>query len=169
MATNKRELRLMINDILRDCIAQDVIDAKMLDGKLADAVTRFYEKTGRGVNPTKARGDIVDGMLAYQTQQRNYDQMTERIEKALHLRPDGGDKWNEIIKFLMAENENGRTIEKYAEWCAAHPFDSPKSHQIAMNPGLIKTTWPGAFVMTAKEIKQSFDPYASLLQYKTGD
>jgi len=164
--TDKRQLRLTISAVLK----HHGIDDLSIDGHVADAVTSFLDMTlSKGVNPVKARNNILDAMLGYLDDQRRYEQMNERVEAALHVRPDGGDKWNEIIRFLEKKETAGETIERFAEWCKTDQYNSPKTHQIALKPDVIHATWPSAFVPTAKEIKQSFDPFAALMNYTTGD
>lgn len=165
--TDKRQLRLTISAILES----HGIDDLVLEGQVTDAVTLFFDLTGKGKSPVNARRDILEGMLTYLDKQRQYENMNERIEKSLHVRPDGGDKWNEIVKFLEKREADGETIERYADWCKTDQYNSPKTHQIALKPDIIRATWPSAFLPTAKEIKQSFDPFAALSGYlsQTGD
>lgn len=146
--TNKRQLRLVISAVLES----RKIDDLALESLLSDAVFRFVDETGKGKDPAKSRGDIVTGMLHFRSQYAEYETMSERIEKALRLHPDGGDNWNAVIDHCNKVLPSGETIEKYAEWLSTDKFNSPKSHHIAINPRLIIATWPQAFKDERKPI-----------------
>jgi len=83
MTTDKRQLRLTFAAILE---AYEV-DNLALEIKLTDAAIAFYDGVEKGVNPVKVRGNILDGMISYLDKQRQYEQMTERIEKATGATP----------------------------------------------------------------------------------
>lgn len=140
MPTNKRELRLVISAVLKS----KGIDDLAIEGHITDAVCKFLEETKRGRDAVKTRQSIVDGILHYNDVIRGYEVMSERIEKAVRVKPDGSDNWNMVIKHCI-EQEPGQSIEQYGEWMIADPFNSPKIHQIAQNPRLIISTWPAAF------------------------
>lgn len=162
MATNdKRQLRLTISGILENYGISNL----ELELKLTDAVYTFDEETKKGSDPVKTRIGILDAMVSNLGAQRQYELMVERISKALLVTPDGGDVWNEVIKWLQKRDNEGETIERYAAWCKANPFTSPKAHQIAQKPGLIKATWPGAFVAAKNETIPDFVPPAPTGEY----
>lgn len=53
--------------------------------------------------------------------------------------------WSELLTHLVRAKAKGETIQQYAEWCKRDPFNSPKVHQIAQKPLLVKMTWAAAF------------------------
>lgn len=142
--TNRRQLRLTINAVLE----KYKIDNLALEGVLTDAITKFVDDTKAGKDPVKVRLSILDGILHFSGKYHDYELMTERVEVALRLHPDGGDAWNAVVDHCNKKLELSQTIEQYAEWLAADKFNSPKAHQIAQNPKIIITTWPQAFVAT---------------------
>jgi hypothetical protein len=144
MNTDKRQLRLTISSILES----HNIDDLALETKLVDAIVMFFDQTGRGIDSVKVRGNILDGMLSYLDKQRQYEQMTERIARAVRVTPDGSDKWNEIIRFCIMKEKTGETIEKYGEWMIANKYDAPKIGQISVKPQIIKDTWIAAFMIS---------------------
>jgi len=151
MATNdKRQLRLTISGILESYGISNL----ELEIKLTDAVFTFDAETKKGSDPVKTRIGILDAMVSNLGAQRQYELMVDRISRALLVSPDGGDTWNEVVKWLQKRDNDGETIEKYAAWCKANPFTSPKAHQIAQKPGLIKATWPGAFAKQEQSVNQ---------------
>lgn len=148
MNTDKRQLRYLISAILQSYSIDDLA----IETKLVDAVTSFFEQTRQGKDPVKVRGNILDGMLSFLDKQRQYEQMAERITKAVRVSPDGSDNWNEVIRFCIAREKAGETIEKFGEWMIADKFNAPKVSQISMKPRIIKDTWPAAFMVTQLEI-----------------
>jgi hypothetical protein len=159
MSTNKRQLRLTISAILESYN----IDNLAVEGKLVDAVTMFFEQTGKGIDPVKVRGNILDGMLSFLDKQRQYEQMTERIAKSVKVTPNGSDKWNEIIRFCVQKEKEGQSIEKYGEWMIADKYNAPKVSQIGMNPQVIKDTWIAAFPDGLSV--QPVTPYQDVIQW----
>lgn len=141
MTTEKRQLRLVISAILE----KHGIDNLALEISIVDAVVSFFEQTKRGIEPVKARGNILDGVLHYLDKQREYEQMTNRIAKVVKVTPNGGDAWNEVVRFCIAKERQGQTIEQYGEWMHANRYDAPKVAQISMRPQIIKDTWIAAF------------------------
>ncbi len=137
--TDARQFRLTISAILESY----GIDNLALESKLVESARIFFEETKKGKEPVQTRKDIVDALLEDAGKYAAYERMNERIEVALRLHPDGGDKWNKVTNYCLSHPE--QTIEQYAEWLANDPFNSPKAHQIAMNPEIIIATWPQAF------------------------
>lgn len=155
--TNKRQLRLTINAVLE----KHGIDDLALEGEITEVVSAYYDKTSKGTDPAKARGDILSGILHYKSLYQSYEQMSERIEKAISLHPDGSDKWNEVITHCTDKLASGETIEQYATWLSEDKFNSPKSHQIAMNPRLIITTWPQAFKKAPQQDRPEYTRFTA--------
>jgi len=148
--TNKRQLRLTISAVLE----KYKIENLALEGVLTDAITKYVDETKAGKDPVKVRLSILDGILHFAGKYHEYELMTERVEKALRLHPDGSDNWNAVIDHCNARLKDGQTIEQYAAWLEADKFNSPKAHQIAIKPGIIITTWPQAFA-TSKQAPAS--------------
>jgi hypothetical protein len=61
--------------------------------------------------------------------------------------------WSDLLTFLVKAAAQGQTIKAYAEWCTADPYNSPKKHQIAQKPLLVKQTWPSAFVKSVQPLQ----------------
>jgi hypothetical protein len=151
MTTNKRQLGMTFRGIL-DAAG---IDDLALEIRLTEAAVKFFD----GVkDPAKVRSDILTGMIGYAQAGQAFADMEERIEKNLHVTPDGSDAWNEVVKWIMKKDATGETIEKYTEWCIANPYASPKTHQIAGKPSLIKITWTAAFVPPPSAVSFEDDP-----------
>ena len=148
--TDKRQLRLLISAILES----HGIDNMALESKLADAAMTFFDQTKKGLDAAKVRGNILDGMLTYLDKQRQYEQMSNRIAVAIKVTPNGGDSWNEVIKFCMKKELEGQTIEKYGEWMIADKYNSPKAAQISMRPSVIVDTWIAAFSVDGKKAEK---------------
>ena len=75
------------------------------------------------------------------------NQLNSRMETALGMSIDEGVRnWEAVINHCLGKHYKGETIEKFMEWCKADPYNSPKKHQIAQNPLLIKIMWQSAFV-----------------------
>lgn len=157
MSTNKRQLRLTINAVLE----KYKIENLALEGVLTDTITKYVDDTKAGKDPVKVRLSILDGILHFAGKYHEYELMNERVEKALRLHPDGSDNWNAVIDHCNTKLLAGQTIEQYAAWLAADQYNSPKAHQIALNPKVIIATWPQAF--TASQVPTTQKTWAGRL------
>jgi hypothetical protein len=143
MITDRRALRIIIGAIMEGWN----IENKLLADNLTDAFIAFETKTRQNVPTEKAKKDIIEFYLTGLPGIRAKDSLLNRIYKAMRLHPD---TWPEdLINFISRKDEQGQTIEQYAAWCERDKYNSPKAHQIAQNPNIIRVTWPQAFTVPA--------------------
>jgi hypothetical protein len=126
-----------------------MIDDLGLEAVLCDAVTDFFALTKTAANPVTVRGDLVDAYLHFIPQVKADEAMRERVEVALKVRPD--ERWEDLLKWIIAREKEGQTLEKYAEWVNANPYAAPKVTQMAQRPWVIRDTWPAAFAAKKQE------------------
>lgn len=80
---------------------------------------------------------------AHESRERAEKAILDRLESALGITPNSRPEWITIARFLI-EKESERcaeTIETFAANCKLDPYNTPKMHQIAANPMLIKSNW----------------------------
>jgi len=137
---DKTKLRQAISNALQKSI--DIRNREYIVDDLVDAVIRENTPVAFLPPPT---GDVVSDWtkisIMHYDQEQAEQAMLDRLEAALGVTPDGRPQWNTIARFLIEKEQDGETIEKFAENCRLDPFTTPKAHHIAGNPMLIKANW----------------------------
>ena len=142
--TDSRNIKIIIQSLLQ----KQSIDNLQLEADLFGAWMRYINEREVGLTPAEVRAKITaeyNGVGISQSMiTRN--KLKERMETALGMNIDEGVRnWEVVINHCLKKDEDGETIEKFCAWCIADKFNSPKKHQIAQNPLLIKTMWRSAF------------------------
>ena len=120
------------------------------------------EKAKERIEDQRAkRKDPVDWVLGNAEKEGAITSMQERTSKALGL-DVSGSRFDKMVSFLMQKDRQGETIEVYAAWMKADPYNSPKTHQIAQRPDIVRETWAAAFVNK----EPSFDEALEKAGYK---
>ena len=94
------------------------------------------------------KGDLVDGWLHFQKegQKNNLKNIQDRAESALmrlqyNMVGTKATERDRFLRFLKAEEEQGRTIEQWVEWCFADGFWPGKLSSVHK----VMELWPRAF------------------------
>jgi len=100
------------------------------------------------VNKPSKQGDLVDGWLHFQKegQKNNLKNIQDRAESALmrlqyNMVGTKAAERDRFLRFLKAEEEQGRTIEQWVEWCFADGFWPGKLSSVHK----VMELWPRAF------------------------
>lgn len=142
--TDSRNVKIIIQSLLR----KQSIDSLQLEADLFGAWMRYMNEREIGLTPAEVRAKITAEYNGVGISQAmiTRNRLKERMETALGMDVNEGVRnWEVVINHCLKKDAEGETIEKFMEWCRTDVFNSPKKHQIAQNPLLIKTMWRSAF------------------------
>jgi len=142
--TDSRNIKIIIQAIT----ANNGIDNLKLEADIFGVWMRYMNEREEGLTPAEVRKKITDEYngVGISANMILHSKLKERMETALGLSIDEGIKsWEVVMAFCLKQDALGETIEKFWAWCLSDPYNSPKKHQIAQNPLLIKTMWRSAF------------------------
>jgi hypothetical protein len=145
--TDNRNIKQIVKSILQS----NQIDNLKLEVDLVSAWHRYVNERQEGLTPAETRAKITSefgllGFVGMSDLARERSRMAQIIMDTMRLNvEEDRPEWTAIIDFCLDMDKKGQTVKKYQEWRDSDLFNSPKTHQIAMKPKLIKTTWPQAF------------------------
>lgn len=142
--TDSRNVKIIIQAIMQS----NGIDNLKAEVDIFGAWMRYMNERAEGLTPAQVREKITKEYGSVGVSQKSIEReaFKQRMETALGLDVDtGSTKWEAVFNFCMKQDAAGETIEKFCEWCKNDPYNSPKKHQIAQNPLLIKVMWRSAF------------------------
>ena len=148
--TDTRQLRMTIDSIL----SKYEIDNLKLSLDLSTAARSFFEETKKGRDAATVRKEIEEALQAGARLATKNEQMEKRIFAAMGLRVT--DRWytDGVIEFLHQRDEEGQTIEAFAEVCKSNPFTMPKFYKFGEKPSLLIVDYGLAFVGSTEKIYQ---------------
>ena len=144
-----------ITKIVRAILQSNGIDNLKAEIDIISAWHRYVTSREDGLTPAEVRAKIAveyNGVgISEDGVKRN--QIKDRMQTALGMEIDEGiTDWFTVVTFCKTqEHYKGETIEKFMEWCKTDPYNSPKKHQIAQSPLLIKKMWASAFMTQQAE------------------
>lgn len=142
--TDSRNVKMIIQGILQG----NGIDNLKVEMELFGAWMRYMNEREEGLTPAQVRAKIAKeyGEIGITAEGIERNKLKQRMEDTLGLSVDiGSAKWDAVFNFCMKQDKEGETIEKFWAWCLSDPYNSPKKHQVAQNPLLIKVMWKSAF------------------------
>ena len=142
--TDSRNIKKIIQAILQS----NSIDNLKCEADLFAAWMRYMNEREAGLTPAQVREKITAeyNQVGISEEMVERNRIKARMETALRMSIDEGVRnWETVITFCQSKDRAGEMIEKFMEWCKADPYNSPKKHQIAQNPLLIKVMWQSAF------------------------
>ena len=145
--TFNRQLSLLVKGILE----ANKIDDLKLEIDLVTAVHRLVEARKDPAEMVRVREDALSSFLAGAAKESEFIEMEGRVKKSMGISIDGRGSYEKMVRFLVAKDKEGQTVEKYAQWCKDNPFTAPKFFQIAQKPDLLMTTWEMAFISEPSE------------------
>lgn len=141
--TDSRQIRLLVNRIL----VSYGIDDLGLESNLSSGVLKYLQARLKNGKTDKAaiRKEILGSMEIAAAKATKNEAMESRIFKAMGLYVN--DRWYKdgVIDFLLKKDEQGETIEVFAQKCKDDPYNMPKFFKIAEKPSYLKDTWGLAF------------------------
>lgn len=155
--TDSRNVKKIIQSILQG----NGIDNLKCEADLFGAWMRYMNERSAGLTPAEVRANITAeyNQVGISKDGVERSQLKSRMETALGMAIDEGVRnWETVINFCKTqEHYKGETIEKFMEWCKSDPYNSPKKHQIAQNPLLIKIMWQSAFEKVESTIPVTYN------------
>lgn len=151
--TDNRNIKQIVKSILQN----NNIDDLKLEVDLVSAWNRYVNEREEGLTPAQTRAKITEefgvlGFVGMSDKARERSRMAQVIMDNMRLNvEEDRPEWIAVIDFCLEAEKNGQTVQKYEEWRKTDLFNSPKTHQIAMKPKLIKSTWPQAFFEEQKK------------------
>jgi hypothetical protein len=160
LSTDKKNIEKIVKAILQN----NGIDNLKAEIDISSAWHRYLTEREEGLTPAETRLKITAefnplGFSERGRKKRN--QIKQEFMDVMMIEFGGEDStdWSSLLDHLVKASEKGETIRTYAEWCKADPYNSPKTHQIAQKPLLVKMTWNAAFI---KQDKQTESEYPTL-------
>lgn len=147
--TINRQISLLVKGIL----FKYQIDNLQLEIDLVSSFQRMVLEGGK--DPSKfsnIREDILDAMLANAKIENDKAIMEGRVKRSMGFSIDGRARYDDMLKFLLKKDAEGQTVEEYARWCNANPYDAPKFFKIAEKPDTLMVTWSMAFPERSQEV-----------------
>lgn len=151
--TDSRNIKVIIQAIMQS----NGIDNLKAEVDIFGAWMRYMNERAEGLTPAQVREKIAKEYNAMGQSAENESKidLQKRMETVLGLTVDvGSTSWETVFNFCLKQQEKGETIEKFWAWCLSDQYNSPKKHQIAQNPLLIKVMWRSAF---SGEVPQKTD------------
>ena len=140
-----------VKKIIQSLFAKYHIDAFQLEIDLFNVWMRYMNEREEGLTPAQARERIAAEFDSLGYSQAGQERNKVKQEFMDVMRLDFGSEdntdWNTLLNFLVERKAAGEHITQYLEWCKRDPYNSPKLHQIAQKPLLVKQTWRGAFTV----------------------
>lgn len=138
-----------VKKIIQSLFAKYHVDAFQLEIDLFNVWMRYMNEREDGLTPAEAREKIAAEYdpLGHSAKGQERNQVKQEFMDIMRLDFGSEDNqdWNTLLNFLVERKQDGEHISRYAEWCKSDPYNSPKLHQIAQKPLLVKQTWRGAF------------------------
>jgi len=154
LSTDKKN----ISQIVRGILQGNGVDNLKLEIDIIAAWHKYVTVREDGLTPAESRMRIAKeyNELGFSAKGQERNILRQEFMDVMHIDFGGEDSadWSALLDHLVKAKAKGETIQKYSEWCKADPYNSPKIHQIAQKPLLVKQTWAAAFV----PVVESYDP-----------
>ncbi len=138
-----------ITKIVRGILQGNGIDNLKVEIDIISAWHRYMTIREDGLTPAESRLQIASEYdeLGFSKRGQERNIVRQEFEDVMKIDFGGEDSadWSELLTFLVKAREKGETIYTFAKWCKDDPFNSPKIHQIAQKPLMVKQTWRNAF------------------------
>jgi len=143
ISTDTKNITAIVRGILK---RNYVADNLQLEIDLVAAWKRYLFEREGGQTPADARAKIAQELGFFGIEHTERARMMQLLMDTLGVEVDESrTEWMAVINFCLGAEKKNQTVSAYREWMNADPYNSPKKHQIAQNPLLIKRTWLSAF------------------------
>lgn len=144
-STDKKNIEKIVAGILES----NSIDNLKLQIDLVSAWWRYVTAREDGLTPAEVRQKIAAEFdsLGFSSVGQERNQVRQEFQDVMRLDfgSEDNEDWKILLNFLVERRREGESITQYLKWCKDDPYNSPKLHQIAQNPLLVKQTWKAAF------------------------
>lgn len=142
-STDTKNITQIVKGILK---RNYVADSLQLEIDLVSAWKRYLFEREEGLSPAETREKITKEIGFFGVEHIERARMMQLLMDTLGVDVDEGTpEWIAVINHCIEAEKNNQTVRDYRAWMNADPYNSPKKHQIAQNPLLIKQTWRSAF------------------------
>jgi pyruvate-formate lyase len=146
LSTDKKNIEKIVRGILQS----NGIDNFKLEIDLSSAWHRYVTTREGGLTPAESRLQIAQeyNEIGFSAKGQERNQLKQEFMDVMKIDFGGEDSadWTSLLDHLVKAKAKGETIQTFAEWCKKDPFNSPKIHQIAQKPLLVKQVWAAAFI-----------------------
>jgi hypothetical protein len=150
-STDTKNITVIVKGILKS----NGVDNLKLEIDLISAWMRYLFEREEGNTPAETRAKIADALGFFGDAHTDRARMMQLIMDTLGVEVDDAmTEWKTVISFCLDAEKKNQTISAYRAWMNNDPFNSPKKHQIAQSPLIIKKTWASAFEIKAEEKAQ---------------
>lgn len=145
--TDNRNIKMIVRGILQS----NGIDNLKLEIDLVSAWQRYVNEREDGMSPAETRAKIAEeygalGFMGVSDKALERARMMQLIMDTIGLDVDENNSdWAAVISHCLEAEKRNETVSAYRDWMNRDPYNSPKKHQIAQSPILIKKTWRSAF------------------------
>lgn len=150
-STDKKNIEKIVVGILES----NSIDNLKLQIDLVSAWWRYVAAREDGMTPAESRERIAAEFdsLGFSSAGQERNQVRQEFQDVMRLDFGSEDnaEWKILLNFLVERKREGENIAQYLKWCKDDPYNSPKLHQIAVKPLLVKQTWRMAFYKAEEE------------------
>lgn len=157
-STDTKNIKKIIQGILK----RNNTDNLQLEVDLVSAWMRYMFEREEGVTPGETKDKIAAELGFFGTAHTDKARMMQLLMDTLGVEVDESKKeWITVINFCIEAEKKNQTVSAYRAWMNSDPYNSPKKHQIAQNPLLIKQTWLSAFEQPRKtdETRPEYQPF----------
>lgn len=151
-----------ITTIVKGILKRNYIDNLQVEIDLIAAWKRYLFEREDGETPAQTRLKITS---EYSPGFMDQARMTQEIMDTLGVEVSlDSSEWQTVISFCLGAEKRGETIKAFRLWMNDDPYNSPKKHQIAQSPLIIKKTWRSAFENVrgehkTDETRPEYQPY----------
>lgn len=142
-----------ITKIVRAILQSNGIDNLKLEADLFGAWMRYVNERDSGQTPAEARAAIAAEYsdIGFSANGQDHNITRQEFMDIMHIDFGTSTDWDTLLSFLVARKKEGQEIQAFADWCKNDPYNSPKLHQIAQKPLLVKMMWSKAFENVASQ------------------
>lgn len=154
-STDTKNIKKIVNGIL----SSNGIDNLKLEIDIVTAWMRYLFERENGETPAMARERIAEelGFMGVSKEAQERARMMQLLMDTLGLDVDENNAdWRAVISFCIERERAGETVAMFREWMNDDPYNSPKKHQIAQSPTIIKKTWRSAFEKKTDEQRPQY-------------
>ena len=139
--TDSRQIGLLVGGILQHY----GIDNLQLEIDLSSAVKRYFDERYKSGDKAGIRERIMKDMEVAAANAKQKEQMEVRVMSAIGINASG-ERFSNMIDWLIKEEEEGKTIEGFKSWWdKQNEFKRPALWKISDRPALLHELWPSAF------------------------
>ena len=155
-STDKKNITIMVRSIL----SQNGIDNLKVEVDIIQAWHLYVCARDEKLTPAQARAKVAESFnWGNNPVTTAMARMTQLIMDTLGVDVNENNAdWQAVIRHCIEAEKRGETVQNFREWMNADPYNSPKKHQIAQSPIIIKKVWRSTFEKKTDETPGEYRP-----------